>query len=61
MDLGWLPVSGSGLLNLVLPALTLEISNAAIFARLTRTSMIEILQQDFVITALAKGLPKNMF
>ena len=59
VDLGWLPVSGSGLLNLVLPALTLGISNAAIFARLTRTSMIEILQQDFVITALAKGLPKR--
>ena len=59
VDLGWLPVSGSGLLNLVLPALTLGISNAAIFARLTRTSMIEILQQDFVITALAKGLPKK--
>ena len=59
VDLGWLPVSGSGLLNLVLPALTLGISNAAIFARLTRTSMIEILQQEFVITALAKGLPKK--
>ncbi len=59
VDLGWLPVSGSGLLNLVLPALTLGISNAAIFARLTRTSMIEILQQDFVITAFAKGLPKK--
>ena len=59
VDLGWLPVSGSGLLNLVLPALTLGISNAAIFARLTRTSMIEILQQYFVITALAKGLPKK--
>ena len=59
VDLGWLPVSGSGSLNLVLPALTLGISNAAIFARLTRTSMIEILQQDFVITALAKGLPKK--
>ena len=59
VDLGWLPVSGSGLLNLVLPALTLGISNAAIFARLTRTSIIEILQQDFVITALAKGLPKK--
>jgi len=59
VDLGWLPVSGSGLLNLILPALTLVISNAAIFARLTRTSMIEILQQDFVITALAKGLPKR--
>lgn len=60
VDLGWLPVSGSGLLNLVLPALTLGLSNAAIFARLTRSSMIDVLSQDFVQTAFAKGLPKSL-
>ena len=59
VQLGWLPVSGSGYMNLVLPALTLGLSNAAIFARLTRSSMIEVMQQDFVQTALAKGLPKG--
>ena len=47
-------------MNLVLPALTLGLSNAAIFARLTRSSMIDVMQQDFVQTALAKGLPKGL-
>lgn len=60
LELGWLPVSGNGPLNLILPALTLGLSNAAIFARLTRASMIDVLSQDFVQTAFAKGLPKNL-
>jgi ABC-type dipeptide/oligopeptide/nickel transport system permease component len=60
LELGWLPVSGNGWLNLVLPALTLGLSNAAIFARLTRSSMIDILNQNYVQTALAKGLPKAL-
>ena len=47
-------------MNLILPALTLGLSNAAIFARLTRSSMIDVMQQDFVQTALAKGLPKGL-
>lgn len=58
LELGWLPVSGNGWLNLILPALTLGLSNAAIFARLTRSSMINVMGQDYVQTALAKGLPK---
>lgn len=58
VNLGWLPVSGSGPLNLVLPAMTLGLSNAAIVARMTRSSMMEIMRQDFVRTAEAKGLPK---
>lgn len=60
VELGWLPVSGNGWLNLVLPALTLGLSNAAIFARLTRSSMIDVMNQDYVQTALAKGLPKTL-
>ncbi|MCR9239203.1 MAG: ABC transporter permease [Alphaproteobacteria bacterium] len=60
VDLGWLPVSGGGPLNLVLPAVTLGLSNAAIFARLTRSSMIDVLSQDFVQTAIAKGLPQKL-
>lgn len=60
VELGWLPVSGNGWLNLVLPALTLGLSNAAIFARLTRSSMIDVMNQDYVQTALAKGLPKAL-
>ena len=57
VELGWLPVSGTGPLNLVLPAVTLGLSNAAIVARMTRSSMMEIMRQDFVRTAEAKGLP----
>ena len=60
LELGWLPVSGNGWLNLVLPALTLGLSNAAIFARLTRSSMIDVKGQDYVQTAFAKGLPKAL-
>ena len=60
VELGWLPVSGNSAANLVLPALTLGLSNAAIFARLTRSSMIDVMEQDFVQTALAKGLPRSL-
>lgn len=58
VDLGWLPVAGGGPLSLVLPALTLGLSNAAIVARMTRSSMIDVMEQDYVRTANAKGLPK---
>jgi peptide/nickel transport system permease protein len=60
VDLRWLPVSGTGPLNIILPALTLALSNAAIVARMTRSSMIDVLSQDFVRTAEAKGLPKSV-
>lgn len=60
LQLGWLPVSGTGPLNLVLPAMTLGLSNAAIVARMTRSSMIDVMRQDFVRTAEAKGLPKSV-
>jgi len=58
VDLGWFPVSGTGPANLVLPAVTLGLSNAAVIARMTRSAMIDTLHQDFVRTAEAKGLPK---
>ena len=60
VDLGWLPVAGTGPANIVLPALTLGLSNAAIVARMTRSSMIDVMGQDFVRTAHAKGLPKAL-
>lgn len=56
--LQWFPVAGTGLQNLVLPAVTLGVTNAAIIARLTRSSMIDVFDQDFIRTAHAKGLPK---
>jgi ABC-type dipeptide/oligopeptide/nickel transport system permease component len=58
VKLGWFPVSGTGLANLFLPAATLGLSNAAVVARMTRSSMIDIMGQDFVRTAESKGLPK---
>lgn len=60
VQLHWFPVAGNGIQNLVLPALTLGITNAAIIARLTRSSMIDVFDQEFIRTARAKGLPKAM-
>src|SRR5882724_1508508 len=57
VELGWLPTSGrGGLERLILPAITLGTHFAASLARLTRTSMLEVLGQQFVTTARAKGL-----
>jgi len=58
--LGWLPVSGAGsLAHLVLPAVTMGGSLAAILTRMVRTSMLEELGQDYIRTARAKGLPER--
>ena len=57
LHLGWFPATGGGdLLHLVLPAVTLGAIASAIIARLTRSSMLEVLGQDYVRTARAKGL-----
>lgn len=58
--LGWLPVGGTGLANLVLPALTLGLVSAAVLARLTRSSMLDVLGQDYMRTARAKGLAEPL-
>ena len=56
--LGWLPVGGwEGLKSLVLPSITLAAPYVAYIARLMRSSMLEVLGQDFIRTARAKGLP----
>ena len=58
--LGWTPVSGrEGLDSLVLPALTLGTSLAAVLARMVRSSLLEVLEEDFMRTARAKGLDEN--
>ena len=58
--LGWLPVGGwTGISSLILPAITLAGPFIAYIARLTRTSMLEVLNQDFVRTAHAKGLSER--
>jgi ABC-type dipeptide/oligopeptide/nickel transport system permease component len=57
VNLRWLPVyGGEGRLTLVLPAVTLGVWAMARTARITRSSMLEVLQQDFLRTARAKGV-----
>jgi ABC-type dipeptide/oligopeptide/nickel transport system permease component len=61
LTLGWLPVAGWGKPEqAVLPILLLAIPPAAYLARLARTFMLEVLQQDYVRTARAKGLPERL-
>lgn len=59
IQLGWLPVSGTDLKNLILPSLTLGLANAAAVSRLTRSSMLDVLSQDYIRTARAKGLAES--
>jgi len=58
--LGWLPVSGmeSGA-SIILPALTLGFGLSAILTRMTRTSLLEVLNDDYIRTARAKGLTEQ--
>ena len=64
--LGWLPALGAGdggwdtARHLFLPSLTLGLSLAAITTRITRSSMVEALTQDYIETARAKGLPTRV-
>jgi peptide/nickel transport system permease protein len=55
--LHWLPTSGSGSFKqLILPSVTLASYNIALVARLTRSGMLDVLRQDYIRTARAKGL-----
>ena len=59
VQLGWFPIGGYGTAShLVLPALTLGIMGAGWYSRMMRSSMLDVLGQDFVRTARAKGLSK---
>ncbi|WP_371377543.1 ABC transporter permease [Sporomusa aerivorans] len=69
VKLNWLPAAGyqplsSGLLNhikyLLLPALSLGIMQAALIARMTRASMLEVLSENYIRTAQAKGLKRQV-
>lgn len=58
--LGWLPVSGrEEPASLVLPALTLGTAMAAILSRMVRATLLEVLGEDYIRTARAKGLPET--
>ncbi len=57
VKLGWVPLMGAGnWRSYVLPSLTLALAPAAVIARMTRGSMLEIIHQDYIRTARAKGL-----
>jgi ABC-type dipeptide/oligopeptide/nickel transport system permease component len=58
VTLGWLPTSGRGTwLNVVMPAGVLAIGLMALLTRLARSTMLDVLSEDYVRTARAKGLP----
>ena len=58
--LGWLPISGSGTpLHLILPAITLGSWILPVNMRLVRSGMLEVLNQDYIRTARAKGLAEK--
>lgn len=60
LNLGWFPTAGSETLaHLVLPAATLAFINMAAIARVTRSSMLEVIRQDYVRTARAKGVSER--
>ncbi|ACK42415.1 MULTISPECIES: ABC transporter permease [Dictyoglomus] len=62
-NLGWLPLGGYiseyGIKAVILPAITLGTRPAAYFARLSRSSMLEVIRQEYITTARAKGLPES--
>ena len=60
VKLRWFPTTGAGSWrNLVLPAITLGTSIAAIIARFTRSSIVEVMKEDYIRTARAKGLKEK--
>ena len=69
IELSWLPVQGyqplregfwGFLQRLILPSVTLSVIYIALIARITRTSVLEVLSEDYIRTARAKGLPERM-
>jgi len=59
--LGWFPAVGRGsLAHLVLPAISLGANSAAVIARMTRSSLLEVIRQDYIQTARAKGLAERI-
>lgn len=60
VQLEWFPIGGYGSFeHLVLPSLTLGLLGAGWYARMMRSTMLDVLQQDFIRTAMAKGLSKT--
>lgn len=60
VTLGWLPSGGiAGVASIILPATTQGFESMAIIARTTRSSMLEVIRQDYIRTARAKGVPRR--
>jgi peptide/nickel transport system permease protein len=60
LKLGWLPVSGrEGPASIILPAVTLGTAMAALLSRMTRSAMLDVLGEDYLRTARAKGLSER--
>ena len=61
LELGWFPATGSqGLRSLILPAVSLGVASAGLIARLVRSSMLEVLSQNYMVTARSKGLREHI-
>ena len=69
VKLGWLPAAGYvsvlsdpwlGVRHLLLPAISLGFNQSALIARIARSCMLEVLQQDYIRTAMAKGLSRGI-
>jgi peptide/nickel transport system permease protein len=61
VKLGWLPSSGFGTpMHWILPAFTIGISSMAMIMRMTRSSMLEVIRQDYIRTARAKGQKESV-
>lgn len=59
LKLDWLPVAGSSWRNIILPALTLGLTYCALVARMTRSALVDVLEEDYIRTARAKGLREH--
>ena len=61
LKLGWLPIARwGGISHMILPAITLGTAYSAIIARLTRPSMLQVIREDYIRTARAKGLSERI-
>ena len=61
VELGWLPAEGTvgGFASIILPAMTLGIGNAALTTRMMRSSMLEVIRQDYITQLRSRGLPER--
>lgn len=60
VDLRWLPVAGyKGFTYLILPIMAAAMQNIAFYARMLRSSMLDVLHQDYILTAKSKGLSRK--